>query len=54
LSVAAPSPPGTPAVPYGEADTLTTFASSDDKLNAVWELVSIMLTDCDTMHCMVI
>ena len=25
-------------LPYGEADTITAFASSDDKLNAVWEL----------------
>lgn len=25
-------------LPYGEADTITAFVSSDDKLNAVWEL----------------
>lgn len=25
-------------LPYGDADTITSFVSSDDKLNAVWEL----------------
>ena len=37
-AAAAPTPPGTPAVPYGDTDAITAFASSDAKLNAVWEL----------------